>query len=196
VLHVQAEQIFEAHLPVDFQKLQLPSQNRFPVLVYGGLHQAVGMGGHQLVLDKGQINGLPVDTIIEFQDLMAVILPLAHGVVLVEQGTEIGLEQLQFGDALEVQHIEYPVVLGADHMDRDKKGTSVKKLEESVVVVEDGIHFLDATGKGRKGFIVPQVAPCIALGHLFPAFHRLLGFKDKNGILGNQVYGLQIGLWG
>src|SRR5690606_14559265 len=94
---------------------------------------------------------------------------------------------------LKVQHIKNTIVLGRDHMDGDEQRTSIKKLEQLVVVVKDRIHLLDALREFGEISILPEVVPSIALAHLFPALHRLLGFHNENSIFGNQVNGLQIG---
>ena len=94
VLHIHSEEIFMSHFLIDLQKIEVASQNRFRILINGSLHQSMGIRCHQLVFDKGQIHGLFAFPVVDFQNLMFVIGTLAQHVTIIQQGVQIGFEQL------------------------------------------------------------------------------------------------------
>ena len=81
-------------------------------------------------------------------------------------------------------------------MDGDEQGTIIEKLEQFMVVVENRIYPLNVLGEVRKIGVLLEVAPSFALADLLPTLYGLFRFNNENRIFGNQVNGLQIGLWG
>ena len=66
----------------------------------------------------------------------------------------------------------------------------------SSLTTENGVHPLYVLGKLCEVIVLGQVVPSFAFAYFLPTFHRLLRFYDKNGILGNQINGLQVGVGG
>jgi hypothetical protein len=79
-------------------------------------------------------------------------------------------------------------------VDGNEQGAPVKKLEQCMVVVEYGIHFLDILREVRKIVVPLKMVPSFAFAYFLPAFHWMFRFNNENGILRNQVNGLKIGL--
>lgn len=62
-----------------------------------------------------------------------------------------------------------------------------------MVIVKDGIHFLDVLRKIGKIVIALKVVPSLTFADFLPALYGLFRFNDEHCILRNQVNGLQIG---